>query len=222
MDGLLAECFSPWAASPGDTWALVSWVWAVTCAGPGQRARMLHREQTVRRGSCESWQKLSWSCIKARHVPYLGFVTTLTEVPGAGQSWLLAAPAQGTCWAGRAYRHGAFHSQGLAHAAITSVTHWEPPGQRWTQPLLPAEPFLEGRAGQPGWGHGCSLEGGERPERRGVWTGRREQDKPAPWGRGWGWYAAVVSCITRQDLPHAGGRSSFLWLKRLGGGFAGP
>lgn len=114
----------------------------MTCAGPGQRARILHREQTVRRGSCESWQKLSWSCTKAKHVPYLGFVTTLTEVPGVDQSRLLAAPAKGTCWAGRVYRHGVFHSQSWAHAAITLVTRWQPLGQRWTQPLLPAEPFL--------------------------------------------------------------------------------
>lgn len=57
----------------------------------------------------------------------------------------------------------------------------------------------------------------EKPERGGVWTGRREQDKPAPWGRGWGWCAAVVSCTTWQDLLLSGGRSSCLWLKRLWG-----
>lgn len=218
-----------WSVWVGEQLALgMCGLWDPSCdLRRAQGARMLPRDFTLRKGSCESWQKPSWSCINSlvvqagqvKHVPYLGFVTTLTEVPGVGQScpctWHL------------------LEQEGCAEMEPASVWAWpscshvgdslrSPLGSRWTQPLFPLSHPIQrlGRAAM--LGHGCSLEGGER-DHRGEECGLGEGDKTGPRGRGWGWYAAVVSCITWQDLPHAKGRSSFLWLKRvLGDVFARP
>lgn len=67
---------------------------------------------------------------------------------------------------------------GLGHHAPTEGTHWGAPwaaagGHSLCSLLLHTEDY----PGHPSWGHGCSLEGGERSERGRVWTGRREQVK---------------------------------------------
>lgn len=59
---------------------------------------------------------------QAKHVPYLGFITTLTEVPGVGQSWLLAAPVQGPCWGRKGMQTWSTSVSGLGHDAPTWVT----------------------------------------------------------------------------------------------------
>lgn len=144
-----------------------------------QGARMLPRDFTLRKGSCESWQKPSWSCINSlvaqagqvKHVPYLGFVTTLTEVPGVGQS----CPCTGHLLG----QEGCAEMEPASLRAWPSCSHIgdslkSPLGSRWTQPLSPLSCSIQRLCWAAMlWPWLLPERRRERSESGRVWTGRR-------------------------------------------------